>query len=66
MTQLGLSNIAEMEYGKRLLPTIIDSYAEQKPGRVYASIPVSNDDLSLGFKDISYLEFARAIDKASC
>lgn len=37
----------------------------QDPEKVYASIPADNDDLSKGFRDITYREFRSAIDAAA-
>ncbi|KAI4716999.1 acetyl-CoA synthetase-like protein [Aureobasidium sp. EXF-10727] len=53
------------EYGTRLLPTLIDDVATTTPNRVYASIPRDDSDMSKGFKDITYADFARAIDALS-
>jgi acyl-CoA synthetase (AMP-forming)/AMP-acid ligase II len=50
------------EYGTRLLPTLIDEIAKSTPNRVYASIPKDDTDLSQGFKNITYADFAQAID----
>lgn len=48
-----------------LIPNIVDKHAAQNPEKVFASIPVDNSDLSQGFRDITYLEFRRAVDKAA-
>ncbi|CAD0111646.1 unnamed protein product [Aureobasidium uvarum] len=53
------------EYGTRLLPTLIDAIATTTPNRVYASIPRDDADMSRGFKDITYADFALAIDALS-
>ncbi|KAG9662024.1 acetyl-CoA synthetase-like protein, partial [Aureobasidium melanogenum] len=53
------------EYGTRLLPTLIDEIATTTPNRVYASVPRDDGDMSKGFKDVTYAEFARAIDALS-
>lgn len=53
------------ERGKRLLANVIDSYAVNDPNRVWASAPIDNDDISKGFRDISYEEFSNAINHAS-
>lgn len=53
-----------MNYGRRLVPVIIDEAAKNTPERIYASIPKSAD-LSEGFKDINYRTFANAINRAS-
>lgn len=49
----------------RLIPTIVDHYAIHNPGKVFASIPTNDDDLSQGFRDITYLELRKAVDKAA-
>jgi len=51
-------------YGERLIASVIDYYANKEPGRVWASVPRS-EDLSKGFKDITYKQFANAINHAS-
>jgi acyl-coenzyme A synthetase/AMP-(fatty) acid ligase len=53
------------EYGTRLLPTLIDEIATKTPTRIYASIPKNDTDLSQGFKNVTYAEFAQAIDACS-
>lgn len=53
------------EYGKRLLPTVIDELATEDPARVYASIPWDDDDLSNGFRDITYQQLANSINRAA-
>ncbi|KAJ9143066.1 NRPS-like enzyme [Pleurostoma richardsiae] len=52
------------DYGRRLVNKVIDERAAAKHARPYASIPVS-DDVSAGFKDISYSQFANAIDRCA-
>ncbi|KEQ93409.1 hypothetical protein AUEXF2481DRAFT_6919 [Aureobasidium subglaciale EXF-2481] len=49
-------------FGTRLLPTLIDDIATTAPDRVYASIPKDDADLSRGFGNVTYAEFAQAID----
>ena len=53
-----------MTPGKRLLPVVIDHCANKNPTRVWASIP-RRENVANGFQDITYREFANAIDKAS-
>ncbi|KAH0337976.1 acetyl-CoA synthetase-like protein, partial [Aureobasidium melanogenum] len=53
------------EYGTRLLPTLIDEIATTTPNHVYASVPKDDADLSKGFRNVTYVEFARAIDALS-
>jgi acyl-coenzyme A synthetase/AMP-(fatty) acid ligase len=53
------------EYGTRLLPSLIDKIATSTPDRVYASIPKDDTDISQGFKNITYADFAQAINALS-
>ena len=48
----------------RLLASRIDLVARIDSSRVYASVPKS-DNLENGFKDVTFVELARAVDKAS-
>lgn len=57
--------VAKDERGKRLLASVIDSHAINNPNGVWASAPVDNDDLTKGFRDITYKEFVNAINHAS-
>ena len=41
------------DYGRRLIPNIVDERARSEPERAVYSIPVSCDDGSHGFEDIS-------------
>jgi acyl-CoA synthetase (AMP-forming)/AMP-acid ligase II len=52
------------EYGRRLIPNIIDERAESDPTKAFASIPRSKD-LGDGFVDITYALIANAINRAS-
>ncbi|TVY21569.1 Non-canonical non-ribosomal peptide synthetase FUB8 [Lachnellula arida] len=56
---------AEAKFGERLIGTLIDAHAANDPTRVWASIPVDNDDLSRGYQDISYRQFSNAINHAA-
>ncbi|CAN8102668.1 unnamed protein product [Discula destructiva] len=49
--------------GKRLLPVVIDQLAQDEPERPWASFPVDDWDLSLGYEDINYRRLASAINK---
>lgn len=50
------------QVGCRLLVTLIDQYAATVSPSVWAVIPVNEDDLSQGFREITYREFANAIN----
>lgn len=47
------------------IPTIIDNHASRHPQKVFASISLDNNDLSQGFRDITYLELRNAVDRAA-
>ena len=49
-------------YGSRLLPQVVDQLSQSDPTRVYATFPLSSD-LPRGFRDVSMLEIARAVNK---
>lgn len=51
--------------GERLIGSLIDDYAVNDPTRLWASTPIDNDDLSRGFQDINYRQFANAINHAA-
>ena len=52
------------EVGTRLLINVVDSYALHDPSKVWASVPVDDDNLAHGFRDITYKEFANAVNHA--
>ncbi|KAI9794020.1 MAG: putative NRPS-like protein biosynthetic cluster [Peltula sp. TS41687] len=49
------------EYGKRLLPQVVDEIARIDPDRIYASFPLSTD-LSKGFHDVTFKKLAQAVN----
>lgn len=51
--------------GERLLVSLIDSHARNDPERAWASVPQDVDDLSKGFVDVNYKQFANAVNHAS-
>lgn len=48
--------------GKQLLNNIVDGAARTTPDSVYAELPRSPVDLSQGFRQVTYREFANAIN----
>ena len=52
------------DYGRRLLPHLIDERARNSHERPYASVSVSKDPKD-GFRDISYEQFANAINRCA-
>jgi hypothetical protein len=56
--------MASATVGQRLLHVTIDQIAAETPDRAWASIPKSNN-LSDGYRDVSFAEFANAINRLS-
>ncbi|GME37732.1 acetyl-synthetase-like protein [Neofusicoccum parvum] len=52
-------------YGRRLIASTIDSLAKDSPERTYASVPISDEDLTRGFRDITYAQLAAAVDRTA-
>ena len=51
-------------YGRRLIPTLVDEMAASKPDHVYASLP-RNKDFTAGFDKVTSLDLARAVNRAA-
>lgn len=52
------------EYGRRLIPNVIDERARQEPTKLFAAIPRSKD-LADGYVDVTYASLANAVNRAS-
>ncbi|KAI4143444.1 MAG: hypothetical protein LQ340_006997 [Diploschistes diacapsis] len=51
-------------YGRRLLVSVIDQIAKDDPTKLYVRFPTGSD-FSSELRDVTYHDFARAIDKAA-
>ena len=51
--------------GQRLLPITLDRIALTQPYRPWISVPLNNSDISKGFIDITFKQFANAINHAA-
>jgi hypothetical protein len=51
------------DYGRRLLPVLIDEIARDDPDRACFSLPRTDSDLSQGYEDVTYATFANAINQ---
>ena len=49
------------DYGRRLLPCVLDDEAQANPQRVFAALTRSND-LSQGFQDVVFQQVANAVN----
>lgn len=52
------------QYGRRLIPQILDTLAFVEPDRILYSV-MNSSDISHGFKDISARAFANAVNKTA-
>ncbi|KAI0435840.1 hypothetical protein F4803DRAFT_573631 [Xylaria telfairii] len=48
-------------YGRRLMPVVLDESAKSDPGRLYAAIPKSRD-VADGFRDVTTAEMSRCVN----
>ena len=55
----------EGQKGQRLLASLIDAHATNDPGRLWATAPVDDEDLTRGYRDITYRDLVYAINHAS-
>ena len=59
-----LSNANAPQYGKRLVPVIVDERAKEEPRRTWGEMPRSSN-LADGYRTIDYATVANAINKAA-
>ena len=55
---------SEPDYGRRLLPVLVDEISRDDPERPFVSLSRSSSPED-GFKDVTYRSFANAINKAA-
>ncbi|KAL5398579.1 hypothetical protein PMIN04_002250 [Paraphaeosphaeria minitans] len=63
-TVMDMDSPTNVQYGKRLMPVMVDEIAAETPDRVCFSIP-RTIDLKAGFHDITFQTFANAINKTA-
>ena len=51
--------------GERLIVSLINSFTKDDPAKVWPSVPVDDEDLSKGFRDVHYAQLPNAIDHAA-
>ncbi|KAI0416363.1 hypothetical protein F5X98DRAFT_388112 [Xylaria grammica] len=56
-----MTAIRRPDYGKRLMPVVLDELAKADPNRLYAAIPKSAD-VQDGFRDITAADVARCVN----
>ncbi|KAJ5238518.1 hypothetical protein N7468_003137 [Penicillium chermesinum] len=58
-----MGSLTPVSYGKRNCVDLIDEYAATEPSRTVISIPRSNSDPTQGWQDVSFRDFANAINR---
>lgn len=56
--------IPNVKHGRRLLLSLIDERARQEPNSAWLSMPVDEHELSRGYKEVTYSQFANAVNHA--
>lgn len=51
--------------GSRLVISRIDEIAQEQPTRIWGEVPIDDGDLSKGFRDITFHDFASGINTAA-
>ncbi|GMF77184.1 unnamed protein product [Aspergillus oryzae] len=72
-TSRSLNNMAQtiplplsgIEHGKRILASVVETRARDGPESTWVSVPIDNEDLSRGFKDISFQQLNNAANHAA-
>ena len=57
--------IPNVKHGQRLIPSVIDDLAKNEPDSPWVSLPIDENDLSKGYKDITYSQLANAVNHAA-
>ncbi|KAI1103844.1 acetyl-CoA synthetase-like protein [Jackrogersella minutella] len=63
-TRKETNGFSKPEYGRRLIPNIIDGYAKKDPAREAFSVPRSSDPKD-GWKVVTFKEYANAVNRAA-
>jgi len=58
------SAVDEEDYGRRLLPVVVENAATKNPDRVAYSFPIT-DDPSQGFHDITNKRYANGVNRTA-
>ena len=56
--------IPNVNHGQRILLSVVDELADKEPNSPWVSLPVDENELSKGYKDITYNQLANAVNHA--
>lgn len=57
--------IPGVQHGERLAISLVDEHARTIPQSPWVSVPINDHDMSKGYKDITWSQFANAINYAA-
>ena len=57
--------IPNVEHGRRDIMSTIDKRAQEEPNSCWVSVPIDEENLSKGYQDITYRQFANAVNHAA-
>ena len=61
---MGSTSLEKEDYGRRLLPTVVENAATKNPDRIAYSFPIT-DDPSRGFHDITNRRYANGVNRTA-
>ncbi|GIK02017.1 putative NRPS-like protein biosynthetic cluster [Aspergillus viridinutans] len=64
MTKVATFPLPGIKHGNRILVATIEQRAKNDPDSSWVSAPIDNNDLSRGYKEITFAEFNNAVDHA--
>lgn len=65
MANTHLLPLPDVKHGERMAISIVDERARTDPQSPWVSVPVDDQDISKGYKDITYSQFANAVNHAA-
>ncbi|APA15169.1 hypothetical protein sscle_14g099390 [Sclerotinia sclerotiorum 1980 UF-70] len=65
MTDTHSLPIPGVKHGERMALSILDGRPQTDPQSPWVSVPVDEEDISKGYKDITYSQFANAVNHAA-
>ncbi|PKX89842.1 putative AMP-binding enzyme [Aspergillus novofumigatus IBT 16806] len=65
MSKIATFPLPGIKHGKRILVATIEERAKNDPDSSWVSMPIDNNDLSKGYKEITFAEFNNAVNHAA-
>jgi hypothetical protein len=64
MTKLATFPLPGIQHGNRILVSTIEQRAKNDPDSSWVAAPIDNNDISRGYKEITFAEFNNAVNHA--